>query len=199
MVAPVNPGTAVMTVPEAQRLITAGTATGALADPVIVQRYIDAATQVVEGLAGPIVIAQKKWSWDGGRWALPLPWRVLTEYDVIVVENGVTLNAATDYEIDVANGMLNGGVWPGRRIFASGSSNIKITAWVGRITPPAALRSAIAEELSYLWRIGQSGPRPSWNNDGGVSSNDYPPSGAAISHRVYELAQFADHNLPGFA
>ena len=199
-------GPSVLSLTEARKVLSDQTAySGLLGDDATVQRYIDSATRVVEGLTGPLQVQQLSITTDGGGTAIGLPWPVLSAYDMTLTLNGgASLVAGTDYLCDAANGMLyRPSGFIGSGTFAN-SAAVFFQAWAGKEISPgvagvkASVKSAVAEELRFLWQVGQQGAHPAFDSDQGAAAGDFGPDGWAIPHRVYELVQF-ERGMPGFA
>lgn len=193
MSVPTSLGVPVLTLNEARALITSGTSTGLLADDLTVQRYVDAATAIIERVAGHIVVKQVTKTWSGGVTSFVLPWKPLTAYDMVLTENGVPLtNVGVDFDVDGDAGILYRGHWPATLWFYSGRNNISFTCYVGRDVVPGVLKDAVAEQFRVMWQGSQQSPsRP------GLGAQIQSAGGPAVDPLV--LAASAHGILPGFA
>lgn len=192
MSVPASLGVSVLTLAEARALIGTNPSDLAL-DDATVQRYIDAATAVIERYVGPIVVTQRTKTYDGGTTSIVLPWQVLTAYDTVVTENGLTLTSGVNYDIDGERGILYRGHWPVSLWFFMGRNNIVVTVYTGRDTPvPGILKDAVAEQFRLMWQGSQQSPaRP------GLGAQIQSAGGPSVD--PIALAKTAYGILPGFA
>lgn len=163
---------------------------------------IDAATPVLESIAGPVDLTTATYtgrpptrsarllaSYRGGdavaRSApIPLPWPFVTITSVTV--DG-TLVAATDYDTTRKSfGLLDPAVgcdpW-------AGATKVVVVATIGGASAPANVKLAALELVSYWWQSTQQSQRSAWS-DGG------PPMGFAVPQRVRDLLG-PTYRLPG--
>ncbi|TFD74732.1 head-tail connector protein [Cryobacterium fucosi] len=150
------------------------------ADDADIQRYIEAATPVIENITGPLIAGSKVHTLSGGSGVLVLsgPFSTVTS----VVESGVTI---TDYLADGPAGIIYAGTTVSSRDFKSGVRNIVVTVNVGNAEIPPNVILAARELVRVWWQQGRQGNRPAWGND--VPDGADVPMGFAIPRRVVEL------------
>lgn len=155
------------------------------------EKYIEAATPVIENITGPLIVRTRVFSCDGGDWAVVLgsAFSAVTS----VVESGVTV---TDYVADPSSGIVYAGTTAAQREFRDGVQNVVVTVTVGAADVPANVQLATRELVRFWWQQGRQGNRPGFGNEG-ISELDVP-SGFAVPRRVIELLQ-ANPRSPGFA
>ena len=163
-----------------------------------VRAYIAAATEVIEDVVGPVLVATRVETLDGrGRSGLPLgarPTSVTT-----VTEDGTTL-PATGYCVDGA-GILWRGSSPGAGVWSSLTpQNVVATYEVGAAVIPPNIILAARELVGFQYRQQQT-PRP---NMGALADPGtvygFGQAGYAVPNRVLELLSPQRANrMPGIA
>jgi len=157
--------------------------------------YVQAATPVIEEIIGTALSVSKTVAFDGGRRSITIDDRIRSITSVI--ENGVTLDPATDYMFDSTENTLYRGAAPApTRRFAIGKANIGVTYVAGYTTIPANVQLACRELVRFWIEQGNQANRPVF--DSGISSSPAAPQGFAVPNRVIELLT-PDRSLPGFA
>ena len=156
-----------------------------------IEKYIEAATPVIENITGPLIEASKVFTVDGGGSAIV----VGSRFNAVtsVVESGV---AITNYVADGAAGIVYSGTADGATTFAPGLRNIVVTVTVGSETIPENIILATRELVRHWWQLGRQGNRPSFGNEG-IAEIDVP-SGFAVPRRVIELCE-PNRRTAGFA
>lgn len=154
------------------------------------QGFIDAATEVVENIVGPITSTAYTETLDGGNATV-----LLTHYPVVSVDSVTEYSSGTgqvlaaeplgtdpytgySYTVDLTTGVLtrtSSGV-PWR--FAAGTGNVVVAYHAGRASVPASVRLAALLLTQHLWEQTQRGnstgrPVPGAEAD---SDLDYGPS-----------------------
>jgi hypothetical protein len=136
---------------------------------VIMQGYIDAATEYVENYVGPVTETDYVERHDGYTSEIVLLHRPilrinsLVEVVALVVDNleeSVTRNPIDGYQVNYRSGKIKrvfSGGYP--RIFWPGSRNIEVSYTAGYEPVPAQVRLATLELVTHYWRNGQeAGP-----------------------------------------
>lgn len=155
-----------------------------------IQRYIGAATPVIEKITGPILLGSRTYSLDGGRAAIVLPVRFNSVTSI--TENGV---ATTDYHTAPSQGVIFAGTTTASRTFADGTRNITVTVSVGNVAVPENVALAARELVRHWWQLGRQGNRPQFGNDGALEvANGF----GVPTRRVMELVS-PNADLGGFA
>jgi len=168
-----------------------GWATGQTADDADLEKYIEAATPVIENITGPLIARTGVvFTLDGGRTRLVLPTRFNTV--TTLVESGVTV---TDFVAEPSAGIITGGTTGSPRYFASGVQNIVVTVTTGAATVPANVNLATRELVRHLWQQGRQANIPSF---GEGPPDNMVPMGFAVPKRVMELLQ-SSPRIAGFA
>lgn len=185
----------------ALRLATADTSN----DTDLTATYIPATTAVCESVAGPIMTATMTRTYDGGRPSVQLPWPATAVTSV--TQSGITLNANTDYSVDLAAGIVYCGLFPVWADFTAGIQTISVTFSVGyaaaaaNVTPAHKLAARII--LRHLFQADQQGVGAGRQINGvtrALVDGDLvgTPTGYLIPNRAYELLRPSD-KTPGFA
>lgn len=155
------------------------------------ERYVEAATPVIENITGPLLVRSETYSFDGGFRAVVLPVRFASVTSV--VESGDTI---TDFVSEPDAGIIAAGTTESPRDFAYGHQNVVVTVSVGAATVPAHVKLATRELVRHWWQQGRQGNRPGFGNDmpaeGGI------PMGFAVPKRVRELLE-PSPRVAGFA
>lgn len=153
------------------------------------ERYIEAATPVIENIAGPVLQKTRVFSLDGGYSSVALPVRFASVTSVL--ESGT---ATTDYVADPTAGLILAGSSGGSRRFTPGQKNIVVTVVVGAATIAPNVKLATRELVRHMWQVGRQAPTA------GIGMPDAAPvpQGFAVPRRVIELLE-ATPRMPGFA
>lgn len=153
------------------------------------QRYIDAATPVIEQKTGPLTPGSRTYKLDGGLSVLSLP----VKFNAVTTlkENGVTI---TDYVADGSAGLIFGGTTTVPRLFETGTRNIEVTVTVGAPVIPWNVQLAARELVRHWWQLGRQGPRPQFENGSMVVANGF----GVPTKRVMEILE-SSYGLEGFA
>lgn len=154
------------------------------------ERYIEAATPVIENITGPLIARSESYTFDGGSRAVVLPVRFASV--TTVVESGVTI---TDYVAEPDAGVIAAGSTSSPREFAAGHQNVVVTVQVGSATVPAHVKLATRELVRHWWQQGRQGNRPGFGNEMPAETT---PMGFAVPKRVRELLE-PSPRLAGFA
>ena len=152
--------------------------------------YVEAATPVIERIAGPQFLGSRTFTFDGGsdRLVIPVRFGAVTS----VVEDGVTV---TDYVSEPQAGLLWGGVVGSPRSWAAGIQNVVVTVTVGSATVPKNVQLATRELVRHWWQQGRQGGRPAFAVD---APADPSMVFGVPTRRLGELLA-ASPDLPGFA
>jgi hypothetical protein len=155
------------------------------------ERYVEAATPVIENITGPLVLRTGVvFTLDGGRTRLVLPTRFASVTSI--VESGVPV---TDFVAEPSAGLITGGTTESPRYFAYGVQNIVVTVVTGAATIPANVQLATRELVRFLWQQGRQANIPAF---GEAPSDASVPMGFAVPKRVMELLQ-PTPRIAGFA
>lgn len=154
------------------------------------ERYIEAATPVIENITGPLIVRQLSFAFDGGveKIVLPVPFTSV----VSVTENGAVV---TDYVADADKGIITSGTTTAPDVFEPGVENIVVTVSVGSATVPANVKLAARELVRFWWQQGRQANIPAF---GEAPESNSVPMGFAVPKRVYELLE-PNRRLAGFA
>ena len=134
------------------------------------ERYVEAATPVIENITGPLLVKSRTFTFDGGVDQLVIPVRFTSVTSI--VENGVTV---TDYVAEPTRGIITAGTATGSRYFSSGIQNVVVTVSVGSATIPANVKLAARELVRFWWQQGQQANTPAF---GGAPESMPLPMGA---------------------
>ena len=154
------------------------------------ERYIEAATPVIENITGPLIVRQLSFAFNGGveQIVLPVPFTSV----VSVTENG---SAVTDYVADADKGIITAGTTTAPDVFEPGVDNIVVTVSVGSATVPANVKLAARELVRFWWQQGRQANIPAF---GEAPESGSVPMGFAVPKRVYELLE-PNKRVAGFA
>lgn len=155
------------------------------------ERYIEAATPVIENITGPLIQRAETYKFDGGFRAVVLPVRFSSVTSV--VESGVTV---TDYVAEPDAGVVAAGTAISPREFDAGHQNIVVTVQVGVASVPSNVKLATRELVRHWWQQGRQGNRPGFGNE--LPTEQGTPMGFAVPKRVHELLE-ASPRVAGFA
>lgn len=159
--------------------------------------YIAAATDIIEDLCGPILVATRTEMVSGrGRMAIPLPDvpTAITE----VKEDGVAL-ASTGWCWD-ESGLLWRGSFEGAGYWSAASPrNVEIAYTVGESEIPANVLLAARELVKHMYSTQQS-PRPAFGAPADLSAAAWTPgAGFAVPNAVLEKLKPFLRTRIGFA
>lgn len=155
-----------------------------------IEKYIEAATPVIENITGPLLAGARTVAVDGGSGAI-----LLERFTAVtaITESGT---AITDYVADPHAGIIYAGTTTSQRAFKAGVRNIVVTVTVGAATIPPNIALATRELVRHWWQQGRQGNRPAFGNEG--VSDVSVPSGFAVPRRVIELCE-PNRRTEGFA
>ena len=155
-----------------------------------IERYIEAATPVIENITGPILADTRTFRIDGGTSAVLLGCRFNT---VTSVTDGGEV--VTDYVADPDAGIIYSS-----STFAAGVRNVAVTVTVGLDLGsdgiPANVILATRELVRHWWQLGRQGNRPAFGNESMAEA--VVPTGFAVPRRVIELCE-PNRRIEGFA
>lgn len=155
-----------------------------------IQRYIGAATPVIERITGPILLGSRTYALDGGKGSVVLPVRFNTVTSV--TESGTL---TTDYHSAPSQGIIYAGTTVAARTFANGIRNIVVVVTVGAAAVPENVALAARELVRHWWQLGRQGNRPSFGDDGALEvANGF----GVPTRRVFELCA-PNVDMGGFA
>lgn len=177
-------------------------------DDTELQNFIEAATPVIEKIAGPVIVQTVTEYFDGGRPTLTLsklPVISVTSVtetigDTNYVLTAVTLGSSTTptgYTLDPERGRITRRVYNATGEFVDGLGNVKVVYSAGRANIPKNIRLAALELISHWWSMSQrnrNGGRPAFGGEDVLNMG----AGYAIPNRVRELLQ-PDPPIPGVA
>jgi len=167
-----------------------GWATGQTADDADLEKYIEAATPVIENITGPVLVKTRIYTVDGGRPAVVLPVR-FTSVTSITVDGG----AYTNFTTDASAGVVMAGSTTAPDVFGYGIQNVVVTVSVGTATVPANIKLATRELVRFWWQQGRQANIPAF---GEAPPDNSVPMGFAVPKRVIELLQ-SSPRVAGFA
>ena len=153
------------------------------------ERYIEAATPLIEYKTGPLIVRARTFTFDGGSTAVLLPVRFASV--TTITESG---SPVIDYVAQPTAGIIYAGTTQSPRSFLPGVQNVVVTVQVGSATVPPNVILATRELVRHLWQIGRQGNRPAYGQD----AAETPPMGFAYPRRVLELLS-PNADLAGFA
>lgn len=177
-------------------------------DDTELQYFIDAATPIVENIAGPVLPTQRVEVYSGGVSEIVLNWLPIISVDS-VVETYANVNytltqinlgngsGAFNYTVDTTTGKIVRRVYNMLGRFPDGVNNVKVTYTTGRATIPANIRLATLMLIQHLWstsQLNRNGGRPSLGGDDSFTVG----AGFAVPNRVRELLQ-PSPRVPGVA
>lgn len=154
------------------------------------EKYIMAATPVIENITGPMIARSITCTRDGGGGVIILgvPFNAVST----LVESGVTI---TDYVTDARAGLIYAGTTVSQREFKDGLANIVATVTVGTATIPQNVQLAARELVRHWWQQGRQANRPGFGNE----FTDSPAVSFGVPTRRLEELLSANAGLPGFA
>lgn len=157
---------------------------------------LEAATPVIENIAGAIVPTSLTETHNGGSATVLLYERVNAITSVTV--DGVVLSAS-DYSVDKTAGILyrGTGLAAGSYAFSPGIGNVVVVYTTGFAVTPANVRLATCELIRHWAQNGQQGSRPAF---GGAAVEAPMGASFAVPRRVMELLEpSASNAMPGLA
>ena len=154
------------------------------------ERYIEAATPVIENITGPLIQRTVVFYLDGGREAIVTG----TQFTSVtsITQNGVPY---TSFVADPEAGVITAGTSTTPDIFEPGIRNIVVTAVVGAATIPAHVKLATRELVRFWWQQGRQANIPAF---GSAPESAPLPMGFAVPRRVMELLE-PSPRVAGFA
>lgn len=154
----------------------------------LIEDYVSAATNVIEGLpnVGPQYAESRTLTFNGGASSLALPFKFNT-ITSIEVDGDVVTGYTGDSEAGIIYADDLG-------TFTTGIQNVEVVVTVGNATVPANVKMAARELVTHWWRQGQQGNRPSF----GDGSSDPAVQFGVPTRRLMELLTGED-GIPGFA
>lgn len=171
-----------------------GWAASQTADNDDLERYIEAATPIIENITGPVLVKSRVEAFDGGRASVLFPTRFTTVTSI--TENG---RAVGDYVADADKGIITKGRIDAPDVFEPGVQNVIVTASVGYAANEAAVKPnvklAARELVRFMWQQGRQANIPAF---GEGPESGVVPMGFLVPKRVQELLE-PNRRLPGFA
>lgn len=163
-------------------------------DDADLERYVEAATPIIENITGPVLVASRVEALDGGRQSVLFPVRFTSVTSV--TENG---RAVTDYVADAKAGIITKGKIDAPDVFEPGMQNIVVTVSVGYADDASEVKAnvklAARELVRFMWQQGRQANIPAFGE--GPESGSVP-MGFLVPKRVQELLE-PSRRLPGFA
>ena len=177
-------------------------------DDTELQFFIDAATPVIENIAGPVLPQTKTEYYNGGVSQIVLNWLPIVSVTSIVETYGQTnyslteislgsSNTAFGYTVDYTTGKVVRRAYNAEALFPTGTNNVKVVYQAGRATIPANVRLATLMLIQHLWstsQLNRNGARPTLGGDDSFTVG----AGFAVPNRVRELLQ-PSPRVPGIA
>lgn len=177
-------------------------------DDTELQGFIDAATPVIENIAGPVIPQTRVEYYNGGQSQISLNWLPIASVTSIVETYGQTNYTLTEiqlggvstgfgFTVDYATGKVVRRAYNAEAMFPVGTNNVKVTYVSGRATVPANVRLATLMLIQHLWsssQLNKNGGRPSFGGDDTFTVG----AGFAVPNRVRELLQ-PSPRVPGVA
>lgn len=122
------------------------------------------------------------------------PYRVLTVTSVL--EDGQTLDPATDYTLSLNAGVLYRGAVTAAWLWSDRSrENVQVTYTTGYTGTPPWARLAVLRAIENTWTRSQQRPHPAY---GQGSDSEFEPSGMAYTLPYAVEALLRPHRSPGF-
>jgi len=178
------------------------------ADDTELQGFIDAATPIIENIAGPVIPATRVEYYSGGQSQInvsSLPIMSITSVIETYGQTNYTLqevslggvSTAFAFTIDYSTGRIVRRAYNAEAMFPVGTNNVQVTYTPGRSTVPANVRLATLMLIQHLWgssQMNRNGGRPNFGGDDTFTSG----AGFAVPNRVRELLQ-PSPRVPGVA
>lgn len=177
-------------------------------DDLELQGFVDAATPLIENMAGPVIPRTVTEYHSGGMTSITLNSQPVQSVTSIVETYGQTNYSLTQVELgqgmtgfaftlDPLMGRIVRRAYNAEAMFPIGNNNVKVVYVAGRNEVPANVRLATLMLIQHLWTTSQmnrNGGRPSIGGD----DNFVPGMGFAVPNRVKELLQQSPR-VPGVA
>lgn len=177
-------------------------------DDLELQGFIDAATPLVENLAGPVVPRTVVEYYSGGTTSITLNSQPVLSVTSIVETYGQTNYNLTQVELgqgmtgfcftlNPLTGQIIRRAYNAEAMFPIGTNNVRVEYIAGRATVPANIRLAALMLIQHLWstsQLNRNGNRPTLGGD----DSFVPGMGFAVPNRVKELLQ-PSPRVPGVA
>jgi hypothetical protein len=177
-------------------------------DDTELQGFIDAATPIIENIAGPVIQRTVVEYYDGGQSRLELnqlPFISITSVIETYGQTNYTLQEVTlggvstgfGFTVDYVTGQIIRRAYNAEARFPIGAKNVQVTYVAGRASVPANVRLATLMLIQHLWSTSQmnrNGGRPSFGGDDSFTVG----AGFAVPNRVRELLQ-PSPRVPGIA
>lgn len=177
-------------------------------DDTELQFFIDAATPVIENIAGPVLPQTKTEYFNGGVSQISVNWLPIVSVTSVTETYGQTNYTLTEislgssnsnfaFTVDYSTGRIVRRSFNAEALFPVGTNNVKVAYVAGRATIPANVRLATLMLIQHLWstsQLNRGGGRPSLGGDDSFMSG----AGFAVPNRVRELLQ-PSPRVPGVA
>ena len=154
------------------------------------ERYVEAATPLVEFHTGPLIQRSRVFTFDGGSSTIVVPVRFASVTSI--VESGVTI---TDVVTDLQAATITAGTTDGVRDFAYGYQNVVVTVAVGVATIPENVKLATLVAVTLWWQQNKQANTPAF---GGAADAAPVPMGFALPKRSLEHLE-PTKRIAGFA
>ena len=161
------------------------------ADGTKLERFVEAATPVMEDLCKAIVPRAVTEVVSGGDDILDLRHHVVSITSI--TDRGTLLIAGTDYHYDAEEDVLYGGSQLTSSPFAFGRRNLVIVYQAGYEPIPENLALATAQLVAHWWRQGRATGRTKFSGEAGELVT---PSGYGVPNRVFDVSR-PHHRLTG--
>jgi hypothetical protein len=166
-----------------------------------IQEFIDAATEIVEGVTGPLVPETVTNVFNGGLSFIVLPERNVVSITSLTENRGLTNYTLTNQPLGQSidafgytwdrtiQKIVRRGFGGGTVLFAPGEDNVVCTYVVGLGLIPGNVTMACLELIRHWWQWGQMGLRPSLGNPNSGAGDETPSvsNAYAVPNRVLEL------------
>ena len=177
-------------------------------DDLELQGFIDAATPLVENMAGPVIPRTVTEYYSGGTTTITLNSQPVQSVTSIVETYGQTNYNLTQvtlgqgmtgfaFTLDPLTGRIVRRAYNAEAMFPVGTNNVQVVYVAGRDSVPANVRLATLMLVQHLWTTSQmnrNGGRPTLGGD----DTFVPGMGFAVPNRVKELLQ-PSPRVPGVA
>lgn len=172
------------------------------------QTFIDAATPLIDNIAGPTINTSITEYHSGGFSTIVLNRLPIVSVTSVVETKGQTNYTLTEgtlgsitngfaFTIDYTTGTIIRRAYNAESIFADGNRNITVTYVAGRSSVPGNIRLATLMLVQHLWMTSQANSNGQRATIGGDDSFT-PGMGFAVPNRVKELLQ-PSPRVPGVA
>lgn len=163
------------------------------ADDTKLERYVEAATPVMEDLCQAIVPRAVTEVVSGGDDVLDLRHHAISITSI--TNRGTLLIAGTDYHYDAEDDAIYGGTQISPRLFAFGHRNLVVVYQAGYTPIPENLILATADLVAHWWRQGRISGRSKFSGETGELVT---PSGYGVPNRVFDVSR-PHHRHTGIA